>query len=165
MVTVMGLPVPMKHRNSGFTLIELLVVLFIIGVLTGVLLPNFMSARQRGRDAQRKQDLQQIKTALRLYYNDHQTYPPASAFSFGSEWEGYMAKVPQDPLGGGDHSYGYCVFSDGEGFVLWARLENAADSDIAASQTQCPADGCGGAYNCEDPETPESENCYHVCAN
>ncbi len=147
-----------KREENGFTLIELLVVLSIIGILVGLLLPNFMSARQRARDSQRKQDLWQIKNSLRLYYNDHQVYP-TQAPPFGQAWQEngqqYMEQVPQDPQGS-SHSYGYCVSSDGEGFRLWAQLENAADTDISNSQQRCPASIC--ASTC-------SQKCYYVCSH
>ncbi len=146
----------MKEK-SGFTLIELLVVLSIIAILTGLLLPNLMSARQRARDGQRKQDLWQVKNSLRLYYNDHQAYP-TGAPPFGNRWqEGkttYMVHVPDDPLGG-DHHYGYCVSSDRDGFRLWAELENGGDIDINNSSQRCPDDICHA--NC-------SQNCYYVCS-
>jgi type II secretion system protein G len=151
----------MKNNKKGFTLIELLVVIFIIGLLAGVLLPNFVGSRQRARDARRKHDLNEIKSALRLYYNDHQQYPDSPP-PFGESWsEGetvYMSLVPQDPTynsetGGG---YNYCVRSDGDGFVLCAQLENAADSDIARSQSRCSSVcdcDCGGT------------TCYYVCGD
>ena len=68
----------MIKSRRGFTLIELLVVIFIIGTLTAIILPNFVSSRQRARDARRKQDLADIKNALRMYYNDNQSYPETS---------------------------------------------------------------------------------------
>lgn len=142
-------------ENKGFTLIELLVVIFIIGTLTGIILPNYLGARQRARDTQRKQDLQEIKTALRLYYNDHQSYPAVDDFSFGAAWGDYMTLVSQDPLGE-ERSYGYCVSADGEAFLLWASLENAGDSEIAASASRCPGSIC--TSSCDT-------NCYYVCAD
>lgn len=148
-------------KRNGFTLIELLVVIFIIGILAGVLFPNFVGSRQRARDSRRKHDLAEIKTALRLYYNDHQSYPPS--VPFGSSWGDYMQTVPQDPTydpDSGTGGYNYCVSDDGEGFVLCAQLENKADSSITQSQARCNP----------DPEDPiicdcgcEGSSCYYVC--
>lgn len=61
--------------KKGFTLIELLVVIIILGTLAALLVANFMSARERARDAQRRQDLKQIKMALEMYRQDQS--PPS----------------------------------------------------------------------------------------
>lgn len=61
--------------SSGFTLVELLVVIGIITMITALLFPNFMGARQRARDSQRKADLKQIQGAVELYKLDQN--PPA----------------------------------------------------------------------------------------
>ena len=50
-----------EHRKErGFTLIELLVVIAIIGILSSVILASLNSARKKGRDSRRLQDLRQI---------------------------------------------------------------------------------------------------------
>lgn len=64
-------------KNSGFTLVEMLVVTSIMGLLSSVVLSSTQSARALARDAQRVQDLAQIKNALELYYDDNGVYPPA----------------------------------------------------------------------------------------
>lgn len=141
----------MVNNKSGFTLIELLVVIFIIGVLAGVVLPNFVSARERARDARRKHDLIEIKNALRLYYNDNQSYP--ESVSFGEAWSGYMSQIPQDQLEG--REYGYCLVAGGDGFVLCALLENTGDQEGVESQELSP---CGAVCDCEC-----EGRCYYVC--
>ncbi len=142
--------------NSGFTLIELLVVIFIIGALTGIILPNFVGSRQRARDARRKQDLADIKNALRMYYNDNQAYP--ATLNTADLDDNYISAIPQDPTGG---DYGYCVSDDSDRFVLCADLENEGDSDnllLADSNCNniCPA---GSECVCGDTK------CYYICAN
>lgn len=69
--------------KKAFSLIELLVVIAITAVLLAIALPNLLSTRERARDAKRKQEAREMKNALRLYYNDHQTYPAADAFGGG----------------------------------------------------------------------------------
>jgi prepilin-type N-terminal cleavage/methylation domain-containing protein len=65
---------PKNPKNKGFTLIELIVVIAIIGVLGSVVMSSLNSARAKSRDARRKIDLQQIRTAINMYYNDHGNY-------------------------------------------------------------------------------------------
>lgn len=129
-----------KYRilsTSAFTLIELLVVISIIGILTTLVAANLNSARSRARDAERKSDLKNISTALRLYFNDNGSYPPISGdIPWGEAWNGsgstvYMNSVPQDPLfvssGGTSPNYLYELGSPTDTFTLTACLENSSD--------------------------------------
>ena len=134
--------------KKGFTLIELLVVISIIGTLVGLIVNNLTDARARARDVRRKSELSQLKTALRLYYNDYQHYPAGTGlyiqgcgatgtdnctsggtFSAGSEPTIYMKTLPAD------------LFYESEGeddFIAKMVLENASDPDLAAAQAACP---------------------------
>lgn len=62
-------------NKRGFTLIELLVVIAIIGLLSSIVLASLNTARAKTRDAIRLQDINTIKIALELYYNDNGKYP------------------------------------------------------------------------------------------
>jgi len=141
----------LRAGQKGFTLIELLVVISIIGVLAALLLVNFVGVRGRAGDAAKKNNLRQLKTALRLYYNDYQRYPvPAGAgttfagcgatgtsacvaggvFSAGNPAAIFMAQIPPG-------IYYYAPGTGGNAFLLMVPLENTSDADIAASQTRC----------------------------
>jgi type II secretion system protein G len=129
--------------KKGFTLIELLVVVSIIGILTTLVFANLNSARERGRDAQRKSDLSNIRTALRMYYNDKSEYPSNNASgeilgcgnlgttlcTWGEKWSvgnnTYMGVLPADPLI--SQVYRYQVDADHESFTLSTCLENKSD--------------------------------------
>lgn len=54
------------RESKGFTLIELLVVIAIIGILSTVVLASLNSARQKGRDARRLEDLKSIANAIAI---------------------------------------------------------------------------------------------------
>lgn len=60
--------------KKGFTLIELLVVIAIIGILAGIVLVSLSGARSSARDARRQSNINSIKTAMELYYNDNNGY-------------------------------------------------------------------------------------------
>lgn len=120
----------MTRKQKGFTLIELLVSISIIAILTSLLMVNFVGARQRGRDGQRKANLYQIQSALELYRSDIGSYPltadvPACSNPLQSGAVAYMKKIPCDPTGG---SYSY-TSADGTSYKLVACLENSQDSD------------------------------------
>lgn len=142
----------MKKLNNGFTLLELLVVIAIIGILTTLLFANFNAARQRGRDAQRKADLRNLQTALRIYYNDNGGFPISSgspnyqimgcgskvqrtACSWGGAWitsenQTYMSVLPKDPLDQVNstvNDYRYSSTGTGDDYTIQACLENKSD--------------------------------------
>lgn len=137
--------------DRGFSLIELLVAISIIAILATIIAPNLVGARQRARDAKRKAEAAEFKTALRMYYTDYQNYPTASGGLLGSvcgssgngacgtsfEVRGntYMKLLPADMFTATPTMEYY---SDaGENYCIVATLDNAGDGDIATSQSRC----------------------------
>ncbi len=108
-------------RSKGFTLIELLVVIAIIGLLASIILVSLNTAQQKGRDAKRVQDIQDIVTALQLYSAKHGNYPSSLA---GLVTDGDMVSLPTDP--GAGNGYAYAAYGSGTvctGYHLGAALE------------------------------------------
>lgn len=135
--------------HVGFTLIELLVVIAIMGSLSALFLPNFMAARERARDSQRKSDLKQIQKAFELYRQDQSTpifpatLPTSSAcWSSGANCTGniYMNKFPGDPIRSPNNYY-YSVDNNNLTYTLCACLENIADADGISAN-------CNASYTC-----------------
>ncbi len=139
--------------KKGFTLIELLVVIVIIGILSSLLMANFVGIRQRARDGQRKANLRQIQTALELYRADQGSYPgtdllPAcntNAFIGGTPPVTYMEKIPCDPLG--STSYIYTPGNNNAIYELVACLENSNDQD----KDQTTNSACTTSYTLKNP--------------
>ncbi len=132
----------------GFTLIELIIVVVIIGILSTLVMANFVGIRGRIRDGQRKSDLNQIKTALEIYHNDYGLYPSSSEITFSNDQCGeqfakdgitYMQKIPCDPINDQAFKYTYISSSDLSAFELIACLENINDAKKTdkVSKTQC----------------------------
>lgn len=121
-----------KLRNNihaGFTLIELLVVIAIIGILASVVLASLDTARSKARDARRLSDLQQLRTALEIYYSSNNRYPPATN-SVVSAITGlaptYIASLPEDPTRVGTAGYRYWSSNYSQGYTLLVNLETDA---------------------------------------
>ncbi len=132
-------------KNKGFSLIELLVVMFIIGILTSVLLPNLMSARQKAKDAQKISDVNAIKDALRLYYNDTQVYPASKAAA--------LAVLPTYMPAAVDVGFTYYSPSPGfDSFKITFGLESKAGDEDESSQQKCGI-------------SPTVDGVFAVCAN
>lgn len=143
--------------KSGFTLIELLVVIAIFGILMALITANLAGGRERARDSQKKQNLQQLKVSLHLYYTDFGHFPPPGNGlnflacgssgttncdeSFTAGGKEYMAKLPKN---GNQNDFRYYSCNSGDDFRLKINLTNGSDSDILESQSRCPADTCLG---------------------
>lgn len=135
-------------KRKGFTLIELLVVISIIGILAAFIIASFGSAQQKARDSRRKADLDALKKALELYKGDTagSKYYLAQVSAGGAPPSGlaptYIKAIPKDPKTGLDYFYWsgnpQACTTNCASYRLYAKLENQYDTQIAASQTQCP---------------------------
>ncbi|MEI6971106.1 MAG: prepilin-type N-terminal cleavage/methylation domain-containing protein [bacterium] len=66
----------MNYRNkSGFTLVELMVVAVIVAVLAAVAIPLMMANVKRAKTTEADSGCGAVRTALRVYYAEHQAYP------------------------------------------------------------------------------------------
>jgi len=123
----------MKHK--GFTFIEILVVITIIAILVMIGAVSYGSINKRSRDARRKSDIEQLRSALEMYRADTGYYPDSgpgsftmitstdgSMTTFRSDLSAYITRFPTDPADDtvygyqilmsdlrGSHYYGYCV--------------------------------------------------------
>lgn len=106
-----------QYRNQkGFTLIELLVVIAIIGLLSSVILVGMNNARTKSRDARRLTDMQQVRSAMDLYFSHGAGYPATAVWVGGNiscSDTTIMPTVPRDPLNIGTNVYTYNVLGVG----------------------------------------------------
>jgi type IV pilus assembly protein PilA len=74
-----------RKTESGFTLIELMIVVAIIGILTAIALPNFLTYQAKSRQAEAKVGLSAIFTSAVAYRSEspYQSYAPATLSEIG----------------------------------------------------------------------------------
>ena len=141
---------PKNHNyiKKGFTLIELLVVIAIVGLLSVIAVAALSSSREKARDAVRKHDIEQIQSAINLFYDTTGSYPKEGCNEDSSNgcshvddwWTGnglagdYLGHnisefiiLPIDPINDSTYYYHYephCAVSGvKQGYWLRYRLE------------------------------------------
>ena len=144
-------------KKPGFTLIELLVVISIIGILAALLIANMVGIRERARDSAIKTNLGQIQSALRLYYNDKQSFPGVanteqsceSVISSLNAPVQYLQKLTIDVPGGG--ACKYTPNGTLDGYTIQTTLYSGAGEDDTKSGAKCGI-------------VSPAEKQYYVCA-
>ena len=116
-----------RKDTKGFTLVELMVVLSIIAILSVVGIVLYSGAQIKARDSIRKNDLNNIATALELYKQSSTTLQYVIGNNiYVASMQAFMNSIPDDPKGG---PYYYNSL-DGSTYSLCAKLENLSDSDL-----------------------------------
>lgn len=135
--------------RKGFTLIEVLVAATIIAILISIGVVSYASVNKRSRDAKRKSDIEQLRSALEMYRADNDSYPNVGGGSWvdASDLEAalkptYLPSIPTDPKGTQYHYmatslYAYC-------------LSTLIESDNPAD-TCDPDDGSDHNYGVKNP--------------
>jgi general secretion pathway protein G len=98
-----------RRRARGFTLIELLVVILIIGLLTGIVAPRFMSQISRSEVTTARAQMDAFRKAVEAFRIDNGRYPTTAegldalvhAPAGATRWHGpYLQDaIPPDPWG------------------------------------------------------------------
>src|SRR5215831_1401782 len=84
-----------RRPESGFTLMELMIVMMIIGVLTTLAIPSFVSAVRAAKEAVLKEDLRVMRAAIDSYTMDKQKAPQSLDDLVQG---GYLKAIPEDPM-------------------------------------------------------------------
>ena len=138
-------------KKNGFTFIEILVSVTIISILVAIAVISYGSINKRSRDARRKSDIEQLRSALEMYRADKGYYPNGSSLSFfpidlvdNSPGrilldEGYINALPTDPKDNTLYPYKYIMTNPRSGhyygYCLAAYTESEGSGVNACTQT------------------------------
>jgi prepilin-type N-terminal cleavage/methylation domain-containing protein len=128
----MQISVQRHNSERGFTLVELMVVVAIIALIAGIIIPNYVHARQQATVADSEATMKQIATALELYFADFETYPTGSKVNvtptlFGGAGNSYLNATPDNA----HQDYVY-TYSGGSGSPPSYDVEDPVTYDTAS---------------------------------
>jgi general secretion pathway protein G len=117
-----------NRGQAGYTLLELLVVMGILAVLTAIATPQVMGYFNKAKTESVQLQIQNINTALELYYMENGTYPSSDeglralveAPAAAPRWNGPYLKQTQaltDPWG---HPYQYVYPNDTGQYTVYS---------------------------------------------
>ena len=102
-----------RSAAGAFTLIELLLVMVILAILAAVIVPKFSGRAEQAKETRAKQDVGNIKTALKMYEVDMGSYPASlddllTNTGNSASWHGpYMDKQENQWKDPWEHEYIY----------------------------------------------------------
>lgn len=142
-------------KNRGFTLIEVLVAATLVALLSTMGVTGYQAVTRSGRDALRKTDLEQIRSALEIYKSEvsSHNYPSASGCDASDLSPSYIYPYPHDSRSP-TYNYCYAPSSDHKTYSLCAHLENGSSTTDYSTE-------CGGANKCG----ASGVNCNYKVAN
>lgn len=129
----------------GFTLIEMLVVMAIFSLLASVVSTAAFDAQVDARDTQRQRDLNGLRSAVSIYFDQNQEWPTNLN---ELKTSGIMTTLPEDPTEG--ETYGYATGTTDFDVCLMACME---DQENAGGSSVCSSASYSGAptyiQNCD----------------
>ncbi|MGI4829573.1 MAG: type II secretion system protein [Janthinobacterium lividum] len=85
----------LRPGERGFTLIELIIVMTIIGLLTAIAIPSYVTSVHKAREAVLREDLHTMRSAIDSYTVDKEKAPQGLDDLVQA---GYLKSVPVDPM-------------------------------------------------------------------
>lgn len=164
------------HKNqSGFTLTEILVAITIVTITFVAVISAVSAIKQRSRDAQRRADLLNLKSALQQYYSDQNFFPsstlntPLNLVTTTSLTEAvgnpnsiaspkkYLQPMMIDPVSGTSTPYCYKAYGD-------SALNTPSCSNASGSECQYYL-VCGHLEGAVSTSDSPSAQCQAQCGS
>ncbi len=132
----------MKQKNNlrqAFTLVELLVTIAIVGILASITVTSFSNHKEKARDARRISELQSIRDAINLYFEENGSFPN-NLNDIASLFDNTLPKDPKTNL---DYVYvkinttpptpkGYCLLA------ILETVQSSGDCSVSINGSSEP---------------------------
>ena len=94
------------YKKNSFTLVEILIVIAILGLLSGIAIPNLIKAREGAEENACKGNMAMIEAAIEQWALDNNIASGTDVATNQSSWDDYLRDGALPPCpGGGTYSY------------------------------------------------------------
>lgn len=132
-----------RRQDAGYTLLELLVVMGILAVLTAVATPQLMGYFGKAKTQSVQLQIENISTALELYYMENGSYPSASMGlkaliqppSEAPRWNGPYLKKAKNLLDPWGRPYQYVYPGSNGEYEVYSLGANGKATPASAAQS------------------------------
>jgi len=116
-------------KNNGFSVVELVVVLLISGILAAVAVPLSANSETKAKMSEADAALRNIRTQLRVYYNQNGVFPTMSSGSYviGESWHDIKAG---ELTGKYFTDYSYTIKSTPTAFIITCNTGDILPSNL-----------------------------------
>ncbi len=127
--------IKLQNKLKGFTLLELVIVIAIIGILAVIVLPNFIQALAKARDAKKMTELRGVQTFLTTTGIDTSLRYPMNQAALLEWFAGTRNRVPQG-LTGAAPAYNYAGIGCNADVVVTVGGVQYGNGIAVANRTQ-----------------------------
>jgi general secretion pathway protein G len=141
--------ISLNRKQSGFTIVELLIVIVVIGILAGLVLNTMNGVQKKGRDTERKTDINALASQLEVYYASNNKYPALTQLQdttaggfVETSLKGLDKEALRDPKGAAGQTpaatssstqYGYAPVDSGGGACDASGTDDCTDFTLTAT--------------------------------
>jgi len=134
----------MRRHGPGFTLVEILIVVILLGILAGIVLPQYWAISLDASASNLRENLSKIRAHIQVYRNEHARYPDGASI-------GQQLTKPTDFQGNvgaaRDTTYRYGPYIEQMPANPLSGLRTVRSTSNAAEQFSPPATDGGWWYN------------------
>lgn len=125
--------ISLKRKQSGFTIVELLIVIVVIGILAAIVITTFTGVQKKGRDADRKSDVNAIYSQVEVYFAQNSKYPTLANLNDGTWRDANVKGLSDDTIHAPNSTTALQASGSGTDYYVYtttpANCDNGANGD------------------------------------